>query len=310
MASTFQDPPPPDKNFGSPKGMKILAFLMKLFPLWVVYSVAILPVIWYYLKKPEGRISSRIYQKMLGLRHGPAKRFLFGLAQARAFSHVILDNMYLGLFGSQRFRIEEQGTEIFRSALARGKGLILLSAHVGNWHLATNFLGNTGTQVHLVTDELRQDEVRRQMDRAKDAARHLTVHNRVTDPGLIFELRAALSRGEVVILAGDRAVSGRRVRIPFLGGDAWFPTNPFALADLTGAPVCTALTFRKGMQQYICYGIGPFNSEPGGPAKNKIARAEAMARNFAHHLEANIRRFPHQWFNFYDFWQNGSAKTG
>ena len=298
------DKPPRNRDFGSPTGMKILEFLMRICPLWVVYGVAMLPVIWYYLKRPEGRSSSRTYQKMLGYAYGPTKRFLFGLSQARAFSYVILDNMYLGIFGNKRFRIEEKGTEIFRTALSKGRGLILLSAHVGNWHLALNFLWNTNTRVHLVTDELRQNEVRRQMDRAKESADHLTVHSNIRDPGLIFELRAALSRGEVVILAGDRAASDRRVRIPFLGGDAWFPTNPFALADAVKAPVCTALTFRKGMQRYTCYGIGPFNPDGPSPIEDKNKRVEYMARKFAGHLEEYIRQFPHQWFNFYNFWQN------
>lgn len=296
-----------NKDFGSPTGMKILAFLMRILPLRFVYAVAMIPVIWYYVTKPQGRSSSRIYQKMLGLTHGPLRSFFFGLAQARAFSHVILDNMYLGLFGADRFHIEESGTEIFRGALSSGKGLILLSAHVGNWHLAINFLGNTRTKVHLVTDELRHKEVQRQMDRAKESSDHLVIHNQVSDPGLIFELRHALSRGEVVILAGDRATAkGRRTLIPFLAGNAWFPTNPFALAEATGAPVCTALTFRKGMQRYVCYGIGPFNPDDLNPTTNKSQRAENMARHFARDLEEHLRKFPEQWFNFYNFWQDTS----
>ena len=38
----------------------------------------------------------------------------------------------------------------------------------------------------------------------------------------------------------------------------------------------------------------------GIPARS---RAEALAAEFARKLEAVVRRYPHQWFNFYDFWK-------
>ena len=286
-----------DGDMGSPTGMKLLATLMRLIPSRIVYWIALIPVVWYYLRSAQGRTSTAVYQRMLGLRNGPWSRFFFGLSQARAFSHVILDNMYLGLFGSERFHLEKFGTEVFLDALDRKKGLILLSAHVGNWHLAVNFLWNTNTHVHLVIDDVRQSEVRRQMDLAKEDSRHLTMHDASKGHELIFELRAALSRGEVVILAGDRVTGRRRTRIPFLGGEAWFPTTAFSLARTTGASVCTAFVFRTGMMRYECYGLGPYgDKDPAG--------VDSMVRQFADHLESYIRQFPKQWFNFFDFWND------
>ncbi len=293
----------PLRDIGSSLGMKLLAVLMRIFPLPIVYWTAMVPVIWYYLRRPEGRLSSATYQRMLGLNYGPVRRFLFGLSQARAFSHVILDNMYLGMFGPERFQLKSIGIEVFLQALDQKKGLILVSAHVGNWHLAVNFLNNTNRSVHLVIDDVRQTEVQRQMDAAKASAGHLFVHDANKGPELVFELRAALNRGEVVILDGDRAVSSRRIKVPFLGGQAWFPTTAFSIAAATGAPVCAALVFRTGNQHYECYGIGPLNDVPLNGSANRRSQAEMMARRFAGHLETYVRRFPKQWFNFFDFWR-------
>ncbi len=292
------------RDFGSPVGMKVLAGLMRLLPRRIVYSIAMIPVLWYYMFRSEGRSSSAVYQRMLGLRGGPIRRFLFGLGQARAFSHVILDNMYLGIFGPKRFQLTKLGTEIFRTSLEKGHGLILLSAHVGNWHLGVNFLWNTSTHIHLVINDVRQAEVKRQMDVAKKSSLHLVVHDIANEPNLIFELRAALTRGEVVALAGDRTVGKRRTKLSFLGGEAWFPTTAFSLAAATGAPVCTALAFRTGMQRYEFYGVGPFGDEQTEESTDRKAQAEEMAKQFAGHLEKYVRRFPKQWFNFYDFWSN------
>jgi predicted LPLAT superfamily acyltransferase len=285
-----------EKDFGSQTGMKLLAFFMRFFPRQVVYWIALLPVVWYYLFQPEGRQSSAIYQRRIGLTHGPIRRFFFGLGQAKAFSQVILDNMYLGMFGPDRFNLSLVGTEIFLDALSHGKGLILLSAHVGNWHLALNFLSNTRTRVHLVTDEARQTEVRRQMDLAKENVDHLVVHNLSKGMDLIFELRTFLSRGEVVILGADRVTGERKTTAEFFGGQASFPTTAYFLAKISEAPICTAFSFRTGMQRYTCHGVGPFWIKTNEDIKQAVQK-------FASSLENHLERFPQQWFNFFDFWK-------
>ena len=284
---------------GSPLGMRFLALVLRVFPLQIAYLVAVVPVVWYYLTRPEGRSSAAILYRRLGLPGGRWRQFWFGFL---SFSRIILDNMILGIFGPERFELKEIGTEIFEKALARGKGLVLLSAHMGNWHLAVNFLWNTGTRVHLIIDDTRQEEVRRQMDAAKAASRHLEVHAASEDSGLVFPLSSALKRGEVVIIAGDRAPrTGRRIRVPFLGQDAWFPTSGLAIAATVDAPVCTALTFRTGSRRYECHGLGPFDA--AGMSTGKRARIDAMAKAFVAHLETFVRRYPTQWFNFFDFWK-------
>lgn len=303
-----QHPDQTNRDFGSPLGMQLLAFVMRAFPRPVVYWVALIPVLWYYIVRPEGRRSSALYQKQLGLSYGPIRQFAFGLGQAKAFSEVILDNMYLGMFGPTRFKLSLKGTDIFLDALSHGKGLILLSAHVGNWHLALNFLGNTKTTVHLVTDDVRQTEVRRQMDMAKEKAGHLVLHDLNQGIDLIFELRAALARGEVVILAGDRKMGNRRTRARFLQGDAWFSTTAHHLAKLTGAPICSAFSLRTGMQRYDCYGVGPFRiksatSDDGEtPGAGQPMEIDEAVAQFAETLGQYLKKFPKQWFNFFDFW--------
>jgi predicted LPLAT superfamily acyltransferase len=215
----------------------------------------------------------------------------------------------LGMFGSENFELNLVGTDIFLDTLAQGKGLILLSAHVGNWHLAINFLGNTKTKVHLVTDEARQSEVRQQMDQAKEMADHLVIHDARQGMDLIFELRSILDRGEIVILAADRVTGGRKTQARFLDGTAWFPTTAYYLARLSGAPICTALSFRTGMQSYNCYGIGPFwlkSWKSNGP---RIFEIDETVAQFAHHLEKYICLYPYQWFNFFDFWKTQGERN-
>lgn len=289
------------RRIGSPTGMKIFGWMIKWVPRVLMYFFALIPVVYYFLKRGEVRRSSPIYQRNLGLRHGKWRTLRFGFRQAAVYSRIILDNMYLGAFGPERFEIEYEGTERFMDALARGRGLILLSAHLGNWHLAINFLGRTGTRAHLVTEDVRSPEVRRHMDAAKEKAIHLTIHDAREGMNLVFTLKEALRNGDVVVLSGDRVHGGRNVRARFLGKEASFPLLGFALSRAAGAPICMGMAFSTGMQRYDFYGIGPINDEITEklPAREEHSR---LARIFADQLEKHLRRFPLQWFNFYDFW--------
>jgi predicted LPLAT superfamily acyltransferase len=301
MPMTETARPSPRQELGSATGMRLLAFLMRALPRVAVYTFAWIPVLWYYVVRPEGRLSSAVYQKRLGLEHGSLRRFLFGLRQARELSLVILDNMYLGLFGPAEFKLERLGTQRFHEALEEGRGLVLLAAHAGNWHLATTFLHNTRRTVHLVTAEARHPELKRQMDTAKRHFGQLVMHDAKGGVGLLVELRAALGRGEVVVMAGDRSEAGNPLAVPFFGQAAHFPTTPFYLALSSGAPVCTALSFRTGMHRYTCYGLGPYRVAASSRA-NRPAAVERALRTFVGHLEELLRKHPTQWYNFFDFW--------
>ena len=298
--------PPPtarvdNRAIGSHLGMRLLAFFMRILPARVAYGAALFPVIWYFLTRKDARDASDLLFDRLGREGGQLKRWAFALSQIYMYAQVIMDNIYLGIVGPDRFKINEIGTDLFLNQLKKGKGLLLLSAHMGNWHLAVNFLGNTQTQVHLVIDDARSEAVRKQMDTAKGRSGHLTLHAVNKGPDLAFELTAALRRNEVVIIAGDRSRGeGRRRQIPFLGVPAWFPEAPLLLAAAADAPVCTALTFRVGMHTYDCYGLGPFLPPIDCPKKERGAH---MVRLFAETLETFIRKYPSQWFNFYDFWK-------
>jgi predicted LPLAT superfamily acyltransferase len=279
--------------------MRLLSFTMRFVP-GIAYGFALFPVFWYYTAKPVGRRAAETLFERLGNKGGPFAKWMFGFRQAHMFSRIILDNMYLGLFGKKNFVIEERGTDVLLKELEKGKGLVMLSAHMGNWHLAVNFLSNTRTHVHLVMDDARQDEVRRQMDMAKSMSGHLTVHGAEKGAGLVFELSAALRRNEVVIIAGDRTgKGGRQMEAPFLGKTAFFPTAALLLAEAVGAPVCAALTFREGARKYTCFGVGPLTAT--GSSRNE--RIQAMLEEFIGEIETYLRRYPTQWFNFFDFWK-------
>jgi lauroyl/myristoyl acyltransferase len=171
-------------------------------------------------------------------------------------------------------------------------GLVSLTAHLGNWELAGRLLASHAarpTRVVVTEDEARALEpwVRRDGDGMRFVPR--------SRPTVAVELVAALRRGEVVAMQGDRALGSRGdLLVPFFGCPAPFPLGPFLLARAAGVPVVPAFCLLGADRRYAVTVLEPMTVRPGG-------EADAL-RTWVGRLEALVRRQPTQWFNFFDVW--------
>jgi lauroyl/myristoyl acyltransferase len=172
------------------------------------------------------------------------------------------------------------------------RGLVSLTAHLGNWELAGRLLATRAarpTRVVVTEDEARELEpwVRRSGDGMRFVPRDR--------PTVAIELVAALRRGEVVAMQGDRALGSRGdLLVPFFGCPAPFPLGPFRLARAAGVPVVPAFCLLGPDHRYAVTVLEPLAVPPGG-------EADAL-RTWVGWLENVVRERPTQWFNFFDVW--------
>jgi KDO2-lipid IV(A) lauroyltransferase len=187
------------------------------------------------------------------------------------------------------------GEDHLEAALAADRGVILLTAHLGNWELGGRLLGpRLGRATHVV------------LSAEQDAT--LETYLRTDTPGLHFVTRrhatstlgllAALRRREAVALQGDRPTGERGdTLVPFFGEPAAFPLGPFVLARAAGAPVVPAFCTMDAEARYR------ISIEPAIWVR-RGEEAEALARMVGA-LERAVRAAPTQWFNFFDVWPPG-----
>jgi len=190
-----------------------------------------------------------------------------------------------------------QGAEAFAAV---DRGLICLTAHVGNWELAGRLLaGRTGRPTRVVVTEDEARALARWVRRNGDGVQFVP-RSRAT---ISVELIAALRRGEIVAMQGDRALGGRGdVGVDFFGHPAPFPLGPFRLARAAGVPVVPAFCLLRADARYAVTVGAPLTVRAGG-------EAEALA-SWVAGLEAIVRRHPTQWFNFFDLWSPWAAEPG
>jgi lauroyl/myristoyl acyltransferase len=174
--------------------------------------------------------------------------------------------------------------------------LISLTAHVGNWELAGRLLaGRMERTTHVVVAEEEALHLDQWVRRNGDGVRFVTRSR----PTISLELVAALRRGEVVAVQGDRALGTRGdALIPFFGRPAPFPLGPFLLARAVGVPLVAAFCVLDSDGRYTVKVVDPIVVRRGSE--------EDAARAWVSSLENVVRQYPTQWFNFFDVWRSVS----
>ena len=116
----------------------------------------------------------------------------------------------------------------------------------------------------------------------------------------LFALNAALDNGEIVSMPADRIFgSQKNVECQFFGTKANFPLGAFAMAVQKDVPVLAVFVMKEGMKTYHAY-VQEVVCDRQAGRREQMAQ---LAQSFASRLEAIVRRYPTQWFNFFDFWQ-------
>jgi predicted LPLAT superfamily acyltransferase len=160
---------------------------------------------------------------------------------------------------------------------------------------------NTGTRISLVMYE----ENARKFNAVLGAINsRLSLH--VIPLGKIdsmLKVEAALNKGEIVGMLGDRTFQGEgTIACQFLGEAARFPSGPFRLAGMLNRPVVLMFGLYRGGNRYDVYFERLVDSWPAPRAARDLVLEQALPR-YVERLEHYCRDAPYNWYNFYDFWR-------
>jgi len=215
-----------------------------------------------------------------------------------------LSERYERLSTDRPFRVEAEGFTDWQASASPTRGIILVTAHMGNWEVGSMLPeSHEGRRVHVVreaeTDPRAQAFIAELLAKRSDE-RYAT--HFAADPQLGMMLLDALREGEIVALQGDRPRSGGRMVEGRLFGQPFpLPVGPAALARATGAVIVPVFVFRQGRRSYRCWVDSPITVESTSDRQGDIERA-VIRFNAA--LEAAIRKQPYQWFCFRQLWQD------
>jgi phosphatidylinositol dimannoside acyltransferase len=179
--------------------------------------------------------------------------------------------------------------ERLESAIARGRGVIVVGPHLGNFSLVAQAAARQGTRVTVVVERLRPAAL---FDVFTSLRGSHGVRIVAAGPEGVRQMLATLRRGEVLALAGDRDVTGGGAPIPFFDAPAPLPLGPATLALRTGAALLPMFTYRVGPDRSVVVVQPPIEPVATGDRAADIAATTALV---ADALAAAIRVAPDQW---------------
>ena len=194
---------------------------------------------------------------------------------------------------------EWRGMENMEAARAAGHGIVLVTAHLGNWELGGVLLAQHGLPMSVVTLE----EPATGLTQWRDAFRRKAgIRTHTVGPGHNFafvEMIGALRRNEVVAMLTDRPYAGSGSPVKFFGKTAEFSTGPALLWQHTGAAVIPAFVLRNEHGTYTAFADAPLPFvRTADPRADIVSNTQILAT----HFENVIRQHPDQWFNYVPIW--------
>lgn len=179
---------------------------------------------------------------------------------------------------------------------SRGKGLIGLTAHIGNWELVAAYCSMRGYKGRLVGRRIYYEPFNRVLVSLRESVGLKTIYR----DGAYREILSQLKKNEWVGILVDQDIDSlESIFVPFFNRSAWTPTAPARTAMATGAGIIPLYMIRKGMR-YQLYVDDPIFPESKGTKEETVYW---LTEQCAKVTEKYVRQFPEQWVWMHDRWK-------
>jgi predicted LPLAT superfamily acyltransferase len=285
---------------GATLGQKALLFLFHSVNVTVGYVFLALVVPFYMLFRRKAYLSIyKYFRKHFSM--SPLKAFWKTYQNHFIFGQCMLDRFAVYAGRKNFFHMKFTGNDEFYRLLDEEKGFIIASSHVGNFELSGYLLKQDKKHINALVFGGETKEVMENRLKILNM-NNISVISVTDDMSHIFTVYEALSAGEIVSMPCDRNLgSVKSVECDFLSGKADFPVGAFTLAASFDVPIVSIFVIKESISNYHIY-VKPIaldNSITG----TKREKAEHLTREFVKELEIIVRKYPEQWFNFYEFWK-------
>lgn len=198
-----------------------------------------------------------------------------------------------------------EGRNIFDRVRAEGRGMLLVTAHFGNWEIGAVLLRHLGCPLDVVVLPEVDETVNALRRRLRASLGVGTIEVRQS-MSTALQIRERLAANAAVAMLMDRYVDRDHVEVRFFGRTAYFLRAPALLAYLTGAPLVPCFVVRREDGRYLTVVESPIEVDR---TLDRAAAVQRAAQAFADVLERTIRARPECWYQFYPYWDDQAGVT-
>jgi Kdo2-lipid IVA lauroyltransferase/acyltransferase len=298
-------PPPLRKRLKRTVRSRLIAALLRL-----VALIPLGPAVW------------------LGARCGALAYYLFGRTRALALEHLALAFPDRSLAERRRIArrmfvhlgrsamevtsirsydarlteyVKEHDPAVLQTALSRGKGIVFVTGHLGNWELMARFVARRGVPVNAVAKRGGDARLMELIEAWRREGGVATLWRE--DPSTARALLRVFKRNEALALLVDQDTAVQGIFVPFFGRPAYTPRAPADLALRTGACILVGAGHRKAQAQGGGHVLEltevPFDPDPPD-REAEVIRITAACQRI---MEDSIRRYPADWVWMHERWK-------
>ena len=222
-----------------------------------------------------------------------ARQSLWGMG--RTIVEYGLISFFLSKWGPRDVTFENE--HFMKDALAEGKGVLMLTLHLGNGDMASAYLSHAGYKMNLISKEFTTKWLNELWFGMRERIGTKFIPARRSS----FDILRALKKGEIVIFVLDQFMGPPLgVRTKFFGRETGTAMGLALMAERTHAPVIPTYTYRKpdGSTVVVFEKAIPYLDD--GPRDQNIA---TMTQIYTDKIESIVRARPEQWMWIHRRWK-------
>lgn len=259
-----------------------------------------------WLGKMQGRLAYFLLSRHRQLAYANIRFFLGrDTKETLRITRTLFENLGISLSEIFRFfRLNKQNIDSYvhfeglrnlDAALAEGKGVILLTAHLGNWEISSVALSLKGYSMKVLARQQKNSRVDELLNFYRQSSGIKVIKRGMGLRGIL----QGLKNNEIVGMLGDQGGKNKDVYIKFFGRYIFLPSGFLDIAVKTGATVLPSFIFKDKERYKLIIGF-PLDCQ---------GIKQEIVQKYAQILQRYISSFPEQYLWVYNFRKFTFSKT-
>lgn len=283
--------------------LRSISFIVCLLPYsWVLFLGDNMGKLYYHIAGRQRQRALNQIQECLGLSLSAAQPIIHSLF--RKLGQTFLEVLYTPALTSENIQnyVTIENRHYLESAMHNGQGVILLTAHFGNWEWLGATLGLEHFPIASVIKPQPNDQHTRILNEYRQKA-GIELFTRGTSE--LINAARAIKQGRILGLVADQDAGIKGLFVEFFGKMSSTPTGPTIFAKKFKAPVVPVFIVRKpeGGHQMICH--EPLYYQDTGQDDEDIYHFTMKTTNM---IEGIIRQYPDEWLWFQKRWNTSKPE--
>lgn len=200
--------------------------------------------------------------------------------------------------------VQAEGLKHLDTAYKRGKGVIVLTGHIGNFELIGAYLSLKGYKISAVGRDVYDPRLNKLLIRNRESVGVENISSTGDVKKIIKVLRAGRTLG---VLADQDSTRVKGTFVNFFGKAARTPVGPAFLNLKLGSPIIPMALLRNKNEKYKIIVKPALELQPTG---DKSRDVKDLTQKYTEVLEKIIREYPSQWVWMHKRWKSRPASSG